>query len=525
MRRIGLAVLFMVFLAFGVPGALGAHPVLELASLEAGVDFSGREVVLLEKGDDPRYREPAWDDSAWKAVSLPSNWDREFPGYRGICWYRVHIRFPAGVPLKSPGILLGTIVDTDEVYFNGRKIGSSGKFSPERVSAYDRVRLYEIPVNLVKPGAENVLAIRVGGLFPDKNGPYRGNIMLGAFRELQKKLLLREFIGILFVIIYLVLCVYFGLFSLQRKQHINKEYLNFSLLTFCAAIYFFLRNQAKYFLFDNFIVMKKIEYYAVIFIFVLCMEFVTAFFKERRTWIHYIFYAVSGIAVLYNTILSDLVAWHYFLHYVVHPAWLIPILYGLYLLIKYIKKDTDARYILIASIVWFFSAVNDILVHRDFYDFYRVSSYVYIIPIVCIGIVIRNRYFRLHAVAEEYKKQEQQKPGVSSGAKDKLEKAISLIGNDFSAAISREEIAGKIGMNPDHFGKMFLQYTGKKFYDYCNEKRVEEASRLLVTTDRKIIDIAYDAGFESMTTFYRIFQKIVGESPTAYRKNHRDDQV
>ncbi len=72
-------------------------------------------------------------------------------------------------------------------------------------------------------------------------------------------------------------------------------------------------------------------------------------------------------------------------------------------------------------------------------------------------------------------------------------------------------------MSPDHLGRMFKQHTGEKISDYLNKIRVEKASSLLLETDDKIIAVAYDAGFESLRTFNKVFLTIMGVSPSNYR--------
>ncbi|HPA71258.1 MAG TPA: helix-turn-helix transcriptional regulator [Spirochaetota bacterium] len=87
--------------------------------------------------------------------------------------------------------------------------------------------------------------------------------------------------------------------------------------------------------------------------------------------------------------------------------------------------------------------------------------------------------------------------------------------------MSREGLAGLAGMNHDYFGKMFLIYTGKKVGIYIGELRVRKAADELASTRRSIVDIAFSSGFESLSTFYRIFQAVTGLSPSAYRNRFR----
>jgi len=66
---------------------------------------------------------------------------------------------------------------------------------------------------------------------------------------------------------------------------------------------------------------------------------------------------------------------------------------------------------------------------------------------------------------------------------------------------------------------MFKKLTGEKISDYINRLRIKEACRQLCNRDKKIIDIAYDIGFENLRTFNLCFLKFTAMSPSEYRKN------
>jgi len=53
--------------------------------------------------------------------------------------------------------------------------------------------------------------------------------------------------------------------------------------------------------------------------------------------------------------------------------------------------------------------------------------------------------------------------------------------------------------------------------------RIEEAKRLLATTDKKRYEIAYQVGYESPEHFSRIFKRSVGVSPADYRKERQGE--
>jgi transcriptional regulator GlxA family with amidase domain len=69
-----------------------------------------------------------------------------------------------------------------------------------------------------------------------------------------------------------------------------------------------------------------------------------------------------------------------------------------------------------------------------------------------------------------------------------------------------------------HFIRTFRATFGETPHRYLQRRRVERAMFLLRATDRSVTDICLDVGFNSLGTFSRSFQAIVGESPTTYRE-------
>ena len=71
-------------------------------------------------------------------------------------------------------------------------------------------------------------------------------------------------------------------------------------------------------------------------------------------------------------------------------------------------------------------------------------------------------------------------------------------------------------------GQIFKKETGYNISNYINLKRIEASKDLLTEIDTKIIDIAFHVGFDNLTHFHRQFKKIIGVTPTVYRKNNID---
>ena len=76
-----------------------------------------------------------------------------------------------------------------------------------------------------------------------------------------------------------------------------------------------------------------------------------------------------------------------------------------------------------------------------------------------------------------------------------------------------------------HFIRSFRATFGETPHRYLQRRRVERAMFLLRSTDRHVTDVCFDVGFNSLGTFSRTFQDIVGESPSAFRQRGRMPDV
>ncbi len=84
--------------------------------------------------------------------------------------------------------------------------------------------------------------------------------------------------------------------------------------------------------------------------------------------------------------------------------------------------------------------------------------------------------------------------------------------------VSLPAVAAAAGASVFHFCKVFHRSTGLKFTDYLARVRAEEARSQLLNPNRRISEIAYDVGFQSLTQFNRTFRRIYGQSPSEFRE-------
>jgi AraC-like DNA-binding protein/ligand-binding sensor protein len=85
--------------------------------------------------------------------------------------------------------------------------------------------------------------------------------------------------------------------------------------------------------------------------------------------------------------------------------------------------------------------------------------------------------------------------------------------------LSLGEVARAVNTSTFYFCKMFKRATGLNFTDYLSRVRIEKAKNLLINPNLRVSEIAYEVGFQSLTHFNRVFRRLVGESPTDFRRH------
>lgn len=99
-----------------------------------------------------------------------------------------------------------------------------------------------------------------------------------------------------------------------------------------------------------------------------------------------------------------------------------------------------------------------------------------------------------------------------------LHRVRRLIDERFAdRGFSLGEAAAAVSLSPSHFSHRFHRLSGGTFVRAVQARRVREAQRLLRASDRPITGIALATGFDNPTHFNRVFRRIAGCSPTAWR--------
>jgi len=98
-----------------------------------------------------------------------------------------------------------------------------------------------------------------------------------------------------------------------------------------------------------------------------------------------------------------------------------------------------------------------------------------------------------------------------------VSKARTFIAEHQADEISLNSVAHAVNMSVFYFCKVFKKATGLTFTEYLARVRVETIKQLLLDPHKRVSEAAYEAGFQSLSQFNRVFRRIAGEAPSAYR--------
>ena len=95
--------------------------------------------------------------------------------------------------------------------------------------------------------------------------------------------------------------------------------------------------------------------------------------------------------------------------------------------------------------------------------------------------------------------------------------AALYIHDNYSEPISVTDISARAYLSRSYFATVFRILTGFTVKNYLNRYRLNCAAKELAATDKRIIDIAFEAGFLSQQSFTRSFSKTYGITPAQFR--------
>ena len=102
--------------------------------------------------------------------------------------------------------------------------------------------------------------------------------------------------------------------------------------------------------------------------------------------------------------------------------------------------------------------------------------------------------------------------------KKRLHRVLQHVEDQLDENLSLFAMAEVAGMSPNYFSELFSQSMGVSPHQYVVRRRVERAKRLLQESRISIVEVSARTGFVNQSHFARLFRRVVGVSPTEYRR-------
>lgn len=140
------------------------------------------------------------------------------------------------------------------------------------------------------------------------------------------------------------------------------------------------------------------------------------------------------------------------------------------------------------------------MVHQDSIE--RLSSFIKLLKLI-------SYCKEMHIVG---------RPVPDHKKEKKLQEIHLFVLRNFQRNITLEEISKSAGMQKSSFCVFFKKMTGKSFFTYLTEFRIESSCQMLLKTKLSVAEICIASGFNDIPYYNRVFKKIKHITPTQYRK-------
>lgn len=509
----------------------------------------------ISLADDPAFAAAGFNDSSWDSVSLPGTllpYIKKMGGpIQGFLWIRKTIHIDGRMPRDDLGLILGRIGHADVTYFNGMRIGATGKSPPEEFSMWNHPRHYMVPQSIIRFGGTNVIAVRIWYYgFCE----VQGDLALAAPGEWARSRTVATiiFVALNYIIIALGVPIFFIFFFIYLRRRSSQEYLFYCLQLLCGIV-IVLEVCNFWDSYGSHLARLKLLAYAWFAINVVHPIFLHRIYNLQRKKIELFLWVALASAVFVGTLFTTPE------RAPVHGLLVIIVLIGVgfYNLSCHVtalyKKSPYAKLFSFFGTTVVIGAIHDgftymfkymgidpgcgplftvMIFPASAFVLYMGTTLVLVSRIISMEDEIHDLNTSLESfvienallsdkIEEASMTRKTQPVSITGAAEEKIKKVMDYIHQNYTSDISREGLAASIDVHPDNLGKLFRTYTSRKLGDYICELRVRDAARMLEQTDDTVINIAFNVGFESLRTFNRIFPKYMGTTPEKYRRQRR----
>ncbi len=498
------------------------------------IDLSGPWKLVPR--DDPAARDPGYDDSGAPEVSIPGDWKSFIQvndDLTATVWLRKKVRMGAAFAGRPLVLSLGRIAVADETWFNGRQVGGEGAFpmGGEGLAygyAWQKKREYFIPASEVRPGRDNVIAVRV---FSHVIGGVAGSVRITDYRRWSSYAVIGRLLSLLInegaLVLNFILIILFVI-TLDRRTHLMTIVYSILLLLAASCVHLLVLGVPEM---DGLLRLKAVLVLIVLaHFFFLCgvQEFMnmrprSVFIVTAALMIGFAgvalaapdsravmrvgqpgsFALILAFSILFTGIFIRAL-YRDPLRYWVFIFAALPLVASSFYIARYVL--TGRLYAMTTSIAAHFPLVLTVVLVYLVLDFKSMRRE---------NVSLARAVLRKNRTINELKKHSAD--DGKAVPRERIYDVVEFLDANYMDGYDRQALARKFGFNEDYMLQLFKKNTGMTISQYINTRRVEAAKQLIAETDGAIIDIAYHVGFDNITYFHRLFKNMTGMTPREFR--------
>ncbi len=104
---------------------------------------------------------------------------------------------------------------------------------------------------------------------------------------------------------------------------------------------------------------------------------------------------------------------------------------------------------------------------------------------------------------------------------DKINAAMAQQNLHLDPSLSLHKLARYVAISPNYISQTLNETMDTNFFDFVNKWRVETAKPKIIANEDTVLNIALDVGFNARSSFYKVFKKETGKTPTEFRLLHK----
>ncbi len=429
------------------------------------------------------------------------------------------------------GLSISNLSMVDRIYINGDLVGY---LNEEEVHNLDSSRNYTIPAGIISSGKNDVY-IRAG-VYDEWDVEITGAVLIQDAEKFRStRMQFQLFSEILpLSILTLIVGTFFSFLFKSANERWNKEYLILALRLIIVIIcYLTFYSPIPIFSIKTIIAIWNMVLPLFLISMIIFYQAIYKIYFEKLNLIIIPFLAGTSVIVF---LLSINNIYERISHLLLGLTIVTALIFIIYIFKKIIRnRQRDFKLVLVISDSVIITVNIVIVALFLFFDTSVIDPSLLSIFSSLFLTILFSIYFarrdglqklkmdsllaRLNNI--EAKSNSIQKYNISPALENKLEEIIVFIKENYSASISREDLAETVGVNPNYFSSLFNIYTGKKINEYINDIRLQKASELLLLQNDSVTDIAFSSGFESLTTFNRLFKKMFSCTPKEFNNQQK----